>query len=346
MRKNDSELLFSLLHKFLLEYLPVRKNMSDKTICSYKATLNNYRIYLKEQFDIGFADFSFDYFTREHIYNYLIYLRDIKGNCNNTLNVRLAALCSFLKYCAEESIELSKYFVDVAKIHSFKVYSRERLEFLSEEHLQLLFSVADTFKQKDRRNRFLVIFFYETGCRLREVLDLKVGNLRFTGKAAAVTVVGKGRKARTIPMTTAATKHLIAYLNEFHKERKPDAYLFYTIHDGSPTQMKEGTVDSILKNLAKKAHEIDSTFPLNLHAHVLRHTLAMNIYRRGMPISYIRDILGHSSIETTSIYAHADEKTMLKALEAVDSTLPEKHRTSVKEWKGKEEDLLRFCGLA
>jgi len=71
----------------------------------------------------------------------------------------------------------------------------------------------------------------------------------------------------------------------------------------------------------------------------------MAMYKKGIPISYIRDFLGHSSIETTTVYSYADEETITKALESVVHEEPDGKALKQKNWKGKEQYLLEFCGL-
>ena len=58
-------------------------------------------------------------------------------------------------------------------------------------------------------------------------------------------------------------------------------FYFYTIHDSMHTQMKPGTVDHFLKKYARLAYNSDPSFPINLHAHVLRHSIAMAMYKKG-----------------------------------------------------------------
>lgn len=78
---------------------------------------------------------------------------------------------------------------------------------------------------------------------------------------------------------------------------------------------------------------------------MLRHSIAMAMYKNGVPMSYIKDFLGHSNIMTTSIYAYADDEDIRKALEAVKDNFPSNPNKKEKKWKGKEEDLLKYCGL-
>ena len=115
--------------------------------------------------------------------------------------------------------------------------------------------------------------------------------------------------------------------------------------------MAPRTVNSFLPSYAKQLHEMDSGFPENLHCHVFRHSIGMAMYKAGIPISYIKDFLGHSSLDSTAIYAHADSDAMAEALRSVDQeALPVRDDegnivfTPEKKWKGKEEYLLHFCG--
>ncbi|UUX35232.1 tyrosine-type recombinase/integrase [Fundicoccus culcitae] len=106
--------------------------------------------------------------------------------------------------------------------------------------------------------------------------------------------------------------------------------------------MKQGTVNYFLKKYAQIVIKSDSFFPINLHAHTLRHSIAMTMYNNGIPISYIRDFLGHKSVEITSIYAHANEETIYKTLESLEELrIPEQ----TMKWKDKEDYLIEFCGL-
>jgi site-specific recombinase XerD len=111
--------------------------------------------------------------------------------------------------------------------------------------------------------------------------------------------------------------------------------------------MKSGTVDYFLKKYGKIAHGYDASFPKNLHAHMYRHSIAMAMYKKGIPISYIRDFLGHSSIDTTTIYSYSDEDTLTKALEGIDRESTESNTVAKqKNWKGQEQELLDYCGLS
>lgn len=346
MKRNEMH-FYQLLRDFLTDYLITKRNFSDKTARSYRQSLNLLRNYLREEKSISFDRMDFSCFSRSGIYDFLMWLKNTQKNSAQTLNLRLSAIKSFLKYCSEEDMELMPVYFDVASIHAFKGVKRPYVEYLTQEQLKLLFSLPDITARLGRRDRFFMIFAYETGARIQELLDLRLSCIIRSDISVRVKIHGKGNKTRYVPLLGATVKHLDAYLSNFHKGSPLDALLFYTIHDAQKTQMKAGTVDYFLKKYAKLAHEADTAFPKGLHAHIFRHSIAMAMHKKGIPISYIRDFLGHSSIETTSVYSYSDEETITKALESVDfeGTIG-KAAVRQKNWKGKEQYLLEYCGLS
>lgn len=345
MKRNEMH-FYQLLRDFLTDYLIVRRNFSEKTARSYRQTLNLLRNYFKETKGLSFDRMDFSCFTRSNIYDFLMDLKNNRKNSTQTLNLRLSAIKSFLKYCSEEDIELMTVYLDVSSIHAFKGTKKLCVEYLTQEQLKLLFSLPDITAKLGRRDRFFLIFAYETGARIQELLDLQINSIIRSDISVRVRIHGKGNKIRYVPLLGITVKHLDSYLAEFHRNNYGEAFLFYTIHNSQHTQMKSGTVDYFMKKYGKLAHKVNDTFPDGLHAHMLRHSIAMAMYKKRIPISYIRDFLGHSSIEITSVYSYADEETIIKALESVvheetDGNAAPKQ----KNWKGKEQYLLKFCGL-
>lgn len=337
--------LHDYLREWLLNYLPNRRCFSEKTINSYKQSIIQFKNWIYTNKQVRFEDFTFDIFKKDNVYDFLLHLKNEKSLSTNTLNLRLASIKSFLKYCGEEDIELYSYYVSIKKIHNFKGTKNNRIEYLNEEHLKRLFAHPDVGLSKGQRNQFMMIFMYETGVRVSELVNIKVKDIDFSHNVTRVRILGKGNKVRYVPLPSDVNKHLDIYLKRFHKENDLNEFLFYTKHEHRKTQMSPGSVDSFLKKYAKEIHSIDSSFPLNLHAHMLRHSIAMAMYKKGIPISYIKDFLGHTNLETTAIYSYADDETIKNSLEQVKTELPSPTAGKVKKWKGREKDLLKYCGL-
>jgi integrase/recombinase XerD len=243
-------------------------------------------------------------------------------------------------------MELMSVYLEVAGIHAFKGVKKTYAKYLTQEQLKLLFSSPDMTAKLGRRNRFFMILVYETGARIQEMLDVQLNCIVRSDSSTRLRICGKGNKVRYVPLLGAVIRHLDAYLAEFHKDSLSDAFLFYTTHNRQKTQMKPGTPDYFLKKYGRLAHKTDSAFPEGLHAHMLRHSIAMAMYKKGIPLSYIKDFLGHSSVETVAIYSYSDEETITKALEPVDHEITiGTSAARSKNWKGKEQYLLEYCGL-
>ncbi len=344
MGKNKDTAFFQMLHNYLAVHLPIRLTASPKTIRTYKTALNQMRMYLADEKSIPFTAMNFDCFSREMIYDFLIYLRDEKHASVNTLNNRLAAIRSFLQYCSDEDMELTAVYINAQKIRRFKGTKKACVEYLTEDQLKFLYTIPDIHTAVGRRNRFIMIFLYETGARIEELLNIRLSDILKNGKATQLKLTGKGRKTRYIPILKETVSHLEAYLSEYHLDSLEDAFLFYSVHQGKQTQMTSANVDHMLKKYATIAHEKDSMFPTKLHAHMFRHSIAMAMYKKGVLLSYIRDFLGHENIDTVRIYAYADNETISEALRKVNhegetGALPEK------KWKGREKELLQYCCL-
>lgn len=344
MKKNEKEMMFfRMLHDYFSIHLPVRIAASPRTIRTYKAALNQMRVYLSEERGIPFTGMSFKCFNREMIYDFLIYMRDEKHASVNTLNNRLAAIRTFLQYCSDEDMELTALYVDAQKIRRFKGTKKPKVEYLTESQLKLIYSMPDIHTAIGRRNRFMMIFLYETGARIEELLNIRLSDVIRAGSTPQLKITGKGRKVRYVPVMEDAVKHLDAYLSEYHRDSPENALMFYTIHQGEQTKMTPANVDSMLKKYASLARETDPLFPSHLHAHMFRHSIAMAMYKKGVPLSYIRDFLGHESIDTVRIYAYADSETIEDALRNVNHE--ENGSAPEKKWKGKENELLQYCCL-
>lgn len=343
---------YELLRDFLYKYLVVQRKFTKATVKNYTDSINQYRQYLRGQKGIPFDKVGFHCFTKEMIYDFCIWLRDDQTKAVNTINLRLSAIKSFLCFCGEEDPALTELYLNAKTIRRFKGKTDPKLEYLNAGQLETVFAHPDTSVRNGRRNQYFMIHAYETGGRIEELVNMTLGDIIRNGNAVQIRLHGKGNKTRYIPFPAEAVPHLDVYLAEFHPNGRNQDYLFYTIHSGEHTQMAPRTVNSFLSAYARELHKADPAFPENLHCHVFRHSIGMAMYKAGIPLSYIKDFLGHSSIDSTAIYAHADNDAMAEALRSVDQeALPDKDSNGKvisypeKKWKGKEEYLLSFCGL-
>ena len=176
MKQNEMR-FYQLLRDFLTDYLVTKRNFSGKTAKAYRQTMSLLRNYFHKEKNVSFDRMDFSCFSRDNVYGFLVWLRDTRNNSVPTLNVRLAAIKSFLKYCSEEDIELTAVYLEVAGIHAFKGAKKPYAEYLNQEQLKLIFSLPDITTKHGRRDRFFMIFAYETGARIQELLDLQLSGI-------------------------------------------------------------------------------------------------------------------------------------------------------------------------
>ena len=91
MKKNEMH-FYQLLRNFLSDYLIIKRGFSVKTARAYRQTLNLHRNYFREIKGISFDRMNFDCFSRGAVYDFLIWLKETKGNSAQTLNLRLSAI--------------------------------------------------------------------------------------------------------------------------------------------------------------------------------------------------------------------------------------------------------------
>lgn len=159
---------------------------------------------------------------------------------------------------------------------------------------------------------------YDSGCRIQEMLSLKLKDFIILKSGAELHVVGKGNKFRAIPVSKELIPMYGEYCSRYHKDKKSDDYLFYTKRNGIHTQMSCDNVQTFLEKYVAKARETISSIP-HIHPHLFRHTRAMHLYIAGMPLELISQWLGHSQLETSLIYARATTEMKRKAISQIST---------------------------
>jgi site-specific recombinase XerD len=166
-------------------------------------------------------------------------------------------------------------------------------EWLTPAEMRALLAACDGTTLAGMRNRALITVLWRAGLRCSEALDLRPANIDFA--AGTVRVLrGKGGKPRTAGIDGQAVEVVRAWLGMRDASGITSPYLFCT-RDGG--RMHPRYVRAEIGRLAARAgigHRV--------HPHALRHTMAVELAREGVPVPYISRQLGHSNIGTTSVY--------------------------------------------
>ena len=306
------------LSHFLKEYLVVERNVSSKTIRSYKTTFQMLITYFVEKKNMKLTDITFENVTKEMILDFLNYLEE-KKNSIRTRNQRLAAIHSFYQYCSVDEIE---HMENIQKILSIKTkkYEKKVQEYLTKEEVQTLLARIDTSTKIGRRNLLVLSLLYDTAARAEEIIHLKLEDIRLEEQLVILT--GKGNKQRIVPIMENTRKLIIQYLKENKIE---SGYL-----------LKSDTTYSMLYHLFLKLNQT-SIISKKITSHTLRRSRATHLLEAGVNILYIQELLGHEDISTTQEYAKVIEKNKIEAIKKVSSNLGETEQ--LPDWND-DKDLL------
>jgi len=334
---------FKTVRSFVMEYLPKQRCYSENTIKSYRAALNLLVEYLRVERKLSVTQIDFSVFNRELILGFLEWLEAYRHCSVSSRNQRLMVLRSFFEYagiidCTQAALQL-----EVEKVPA-KVEQGRIVEYLTEDALAALLKQPDIHQIKGVRDQFFMTLMYDTAARCGELLDMKVRDLRISTKHPTSYLFGKGSRPRSVSLLHKTTEHCKRYLQVYHKESSPDDYLFYTVIHGNKNKMSADTVARFMQKYADSARAECPEVPLRVHPHMLRHTRAIHFYRDGMPLALVAEQLGHASVETTKIYAYADDEMKRIAMEKADQ-----RRNSTPAptaiWEGNEDMILRMSGL-
>ncbi len=305
-----------LLTMYLSEYLPVQRAVSENTVSSYCTTFKLLIHYCREVEKIQERQLDFPSLTDDLVIRFLQWIEDERGCSISTRNQRLFALHSFFRYAQGQ---LPQYYMNFSKILNIskKKAPKPSIGYIDLDNMEKILSGPNLDKKSGRRDAALLSLMYDTGARVSEIVSLSVRDIRLDNPAK-VHLLGKGSKFRDVPILPETKSLLHSYMRENNllTSGKQDAPLFFN-HSGG--KLTRAGVTYIVK---KYTEEFTAVNNAAISPHILRHTKAMHLLQAGVNIVYIRDLLGHSDITTTEVYARADLKMKQSALEKVRSIAP------------------------
>lgn len=298
---------------FIARYLPNERGASTNTITAYRDTFVLLMDFIEKEKYLKVEKLTLGKIRKETIIEFLDWIQKERKCSDSTRNMRLAAIHSFYRYLQYESLDNLHECQKILSIRSKKT-RKESINYLTIEGIRLLLRQPDTTTTRGRRDLALLSLIYDTGARVQEIIDLTPSSLRL-GKPPVIKIVGKGDKARLIPMLDGQIGHLKNYMKE-HGLDQPVSNMHPLFFNSRKERFTRAGINHILQKYIKRARETDKTvIPDKVSCHSLRHTKAMHLLQAGVNLVYIRDILGHVSVQTTEIYARADSRQKRKALE-------------------------------
>jgi integrase/recombinase XerD len=345
MKIND-ERLYKTIKNFLTVYLTNQRGYSHNTVKSYREVINLLLKYMQNTKKLSLPQISFEHFTSQNISEFLEWLQEKRSCSVSTRNQRLIAIRSFVSHAVTLDPALMDTQVEINKV-PMKKEAVSVVKFLSEDSVKVLLEQPDISKSNGFRDRFLMILMYDTAARCQEIVDLRIGSIELHDKGSIAYITGKGGKTRTVPLMEKTIQHYKVYLEHFHPAdmRNRDDYLFYTTIKGVKMRMSGDNVWAFIKRYGVSAKKLCGDIPDRVHPHQLRHSRAIHLYRRGMPIPLLAEFLGHADISTTQIYAYADVEMKRIAIRKANKTTADDESDVKPVWVNDEDMIRKLYGL-
>ena len=323
------------LRAFFTHYLPVQRNASPNTISGYRYAFVLLLRYCQESGNIPVQRLCLEDIDAARVLSFLDHIQSKRRGCARTRNHRLAALHCFFRYVQTQAPE---HLTQCQRILAIPLQRTGHQEptYLSATAVATLLAQPDRSTRNGRRDAVLLSVLYDTGARVQELIDLRVGDVHLASPAR-VRLTGKGRKTRLVPLMSSTARVLGQYLRDagLDEPASTETSLFQNQRGGS---FSRWGIRYLLKRYADQARATCPDLPERMTPHTLRHTKAMHLLQAGNPPIVIRDILGHADIESTEVYARADMEMKRRALEKASGVVTAPARRS---WQ-REPDLLAW----
>jgi site-specific recombinase XerD len=180
---------------------------------------------------------------------------------------------------------------------------------LNDEQMKRLFETQDLNKRSGIRDRAILETLFSTGLRVSELVHLNVDSVNL--ESGEFSVMGKGRKLRTVYLSPSARDWLRRYLST-----RSDAFTpLFLRYSGKSMEVNDVLGESLrlttrsVERLVKK-YTLRSGISVDATPHTLRHTFATGLLREGADLRSVQELLGHSNVSTTQVYTHVTNKQL------------------------------------
>ena len=279
-----------------ISYLHNVKKTSDNTAMSYRRDLKKVNDYMQDQ---GIDDVS--EITVTNLHSYILFLEKNKFSAA-TISRNIASIKAFYYYMMKEGMVTD----DVSDVLKAPRIEKKVPDVLSTSEMIRLLEQPTGDSPKELRDKAMLELLYATGIRVTELITLKVNDLNLQmGYIVCHDSNRNPGKERIIPFGNAARSAIMRYLSSGRERmvENPQNECLFVNCSGQP--MSRQGFWKLIKFYAKKA-EINS----DITPHTLRHSFAAHLVENGADLHIVQEMLGHSDISTTQIYANMHHNRM------------------------------------
>ncbi len=277
-----------------IDYLNYERVLSKATISSY---LNDIKIFTEFTNNKDYKKIN-----HQDIESFIEHLYKEKKSILTIIHY-ISIINLFYKFLESEKIITENPCNKISIPHKPKTLPK----YLTVEEVNKLLDIElnNAFNYRDKA---MLELMYATGIRVSELLNLKYYEIDLN--EAIIRIMGKGNKERIVPFGDVALKYIKIYIENYRKKilkNKNSEYLFIN-YQGN--KLSRQSFFKLIKNLG-----IKKGITKNISPHILRHSFATHLINNGADLKIIQELLGHSDLSTTEIYAHLVNEKIKKDYE-------------------------------
>lgn len=283
-----------------LDYLRYERNYSNYTIGAYSKDLRQFGDYVKKYKEGIFDPVDVD---TDLVRNWVVVLMDEKLS-PVSVNRKLSSLKSFFKFLMKQG----SISVNPLRLITGPKTKKPLPYFIKDKEMEFLLD-GDGFGEdfEGVRNRLMLEMLYDTGIRRSELIGMQDSDVDC--ESMQIRVTGKRNKQRLIPFAEGLKNLIQAYTEVRNREVGSESGWFFVRKNGE--QLSAGIVYTIVKDKLSEIPTLAKRSP-----HVLRHSFATSMLNNGAELNAVKEILGHSSLASTSVYTHTTFEELKKVYHA------------------------------
>jgi len=296
----STQMFFEHVDSFM-DYRKTLYDISEETIRSNSIDIHLFEDFIKER--------NYDTISGPAVMDFQYYLKMERSNNGPSINRKIFTLKSYSKFLKMDQVEDADElpFHDVLKIRGGYL---NRPSALTKPQLKDFFDAIDRTNFLGIRDYAVYALMYDLGLRVGEVHKLNIENLDLKDQKK-ITVMGKGKRERTLPLNDEMVQVLSEWLAVRHNFMNSDnSDAVFVSKKGNRLAIR--TIEDNMQNILKK---IDLGVQFKVSCHTLRHSFASHLNDNGIDVLVIQSLLGHSSPRSTQIYIHPSEQRVREALE-------------------------------